>query len=137
MPSLNVALGAPHELGLVELDQLIVFLDRRDRRFADADGADRFAFDELDVVEALEQLAEQRGGHPAGRAAADDQNLLHAPARINGFPAGQAMTGRRLRAAGRAVDRAGERRGRSRGGTGPRLAAAGSRRPASRTTAGR
>ena len=70
-------LGAPHELGFVQLDKLIVFLDRGDRRFADSNRADRFAFDQLHFVEALEQLAEQRGGHPAGRAAANNEDLAH------------------------------------------------------------
>jgi hypothetical protein len=63
-PQLEARLRSPHELGFVELDQLIVFLDRRDGRFANTDGADRFAFDELDIIEALAQLAEEGSRHP-------------------------------------------------------------------------
>ena len=73
-------LRPPHELGFVELDQLIVRLDRGNGRFADANGADRLTLDQLDVVESLEQLAEQGGGHPAGRPATDDEDFLHASA---------------------------------------------------------
>ena len=74
---LERALSAPHELGLVELDQLIISFDRRDRRLADADDADGVAFDKLDVVEAVKELAEQGGCHPARGSAANDEDLVH------------------------------------------------------------
>jgi hypothetical protein len=74
---LERALRPPHEFDFVELHELIIFLDRRDGRFADSDRADRLAFDQLDVVQALEQFAEQGGGHPPRGASANDENLAH------------------------------------------------------------
>ena len=58
-------------------EQFVELLDCRDRGLADADRADRLAFDQLDFVEALEQFSEQRGGHPTCRATTDDENLAH------------------------------------------------------------
>src|SRR5215208_243137 len=129
---LERGLAALHELGFVELDQLIVFLDRRDRRFADADGADRFAFDQLEIVEALEQFAEQGGGHPTRSTAANDENPAHGQV-VSGYRRGRPRSAA-LQAAARAWS--GSRTtSRSRGGTGCHPAAAGNRPPASRTTA--
>ena len=85
---LEGSLCALHELGFVELDKLIVLLDGRDSRFANADGADRFAFDQLNIVEALEQFSEQSGGHPTCRTAADDENLAHGQS-VSGYPRGK------------------------------------------------
>ncbi len=109
-------LGPLHELGFVEREQLVELLDRRDRRLADADGADRFAFDQLDFVEALEQLAEQRGGHPTRRAAADDENLAHGLGRLPAFGGAGHCHGRFWQAP--EPRRRSMRTGRSRGGTG-------------------
>src|SRR5260221_1264298 len=74
---LERALGTPHELGFVELDQLIVLLDGWDGCFANSNGPDGFTLDQIDVVQTLEQLAEQRCGHPTRSAAANDENSSH------------------------------------------------------------
>ena len=63
--------------GLVERKKLVELLDRRDRGLAHAHGADRLTFDEFDLVESAEQLAEQRRGHPARRTAANNENFAH------------------------------------------------------------
>src|SRR5256885_15582273 len=121
---LERALGALHELDFVELDQLVIFLDRRDRGFADSDRADRFALNQLDVVEALEQPAEQGRGHPSRSAAADDENLPHRQA-VSGYRRGRPplaqspATARASPGAQVSVH--------SRGGTGCRPAGAGNR----------
>ncbi len=126
-------LGALHELDFVELDQLIVFLDRRNGRFTDADDADRFAFNQLDVVEPLEQLPEQRGGHPPGRATANDENLVHVWLRLPAFGwAGH--RDRRFREATEART-TGQRQAVAATELVSALLAAGSRPPASRTKA--
>ena len=76
-PELERRLAPLHELDFVELDQLVVFLDRRDGRFTNADRADRLALDELDFVETLKQLAEQGRRHPPGSSPTNDQDFLH------------------------------------------------------------
>jgi hypothetical protein len=63
---LERALGHPHELVLVEVQQLVILLDGGDGRFADADCTDGVGLQDFDVVEALEQVGEQRCRHPAG-----------------------------------------------------------------------
>ena len=73
---LEAALGAGHELVLVQPQQLVVFLDRGDRRLAHADRADILGFDQHDLVQPLEQPREQRRRHPPGRAAPGDKNAL-------------------------------------------------------------
>ena len=71
------ALRSSHEFWFIELDQLIVFLDCGDGRFADTDRADRFAFDEFDIVKTSEKLAEQRSRHPTGCSSPNDQDFAH------------------------------------------------------------
>src|SRR6185369_576167 len=79
---LERGLGTPHEFGLVQLHELVVLLDRGDGRLADADRANRLAFDQLNVIQALEQLPEERGGHPARSTAANNEDLAHCAGRL-------------------------------------------------------
>ena len=63
------------ELRFIEPELEVEFEDRRDRAFADSDGADRLGFDEDDAASAAAEEPRQRGrGHPAGGAAADDDD---------------------------------------------------------------
>ena len=77
MPSLNVPCVRRMNSASSSWTSSLYFLIARDGRFADADRADRFALDELDIVKALEQLAEQRRGHPTRGSSANDQDFAH------------------------------------------------------------
>src|SRR5690348_13833081 len=67
--------GAGHELGLVQAEPLVEGADMGKRRLADADDADRLGFDEMDGGAGRQQLGDGGGRHPAGGAAADDDNV--------------------------------------------------------------
>ncbi len=74
-------LGMPDQVGLVDTGQVVEPVDRRNGRFADADGADLVRFDELDIELMGDiDLGERRDGHPAGGAAADDNDFANGPA---------------------------------------------------------
>ena len=73
---LEGALGRLEEILLLDLDQIVKGDQRRDGRFADADRADLFGFHQGDVQRLAEQPRQGRGGHPAGGAAAGDDNLV-------------------------------------------------------------
>ena len=68
---LDRAARRAHELGLVDAEPVVEALDMRQRRLADADGADLVAFDQGDVVIGRRQQARKaRRAHPARGAAA-------------------------------------------------------------------
>ena len=79
---LEAGLCGTDEFGFVDLHGSIEIDDGRNRGLPHANGADVIGLDELDGVAATgQQLSESGRGHPACRAAADDQDafnvLLH------------------------------------------------------------
>src|ERR1051325_3560358 len=66
-------LGATDEVVLVDAEEPVEQLDRRDGGFPDADRSDLRRLDQLDAGDRSVADPRQRGRrHPAGRAAADD-----------------------------------------------------------------
>ena len=65
------------ELVLVDPEHGVEQVDLRDRRLADADGADGFGFDQLDFKarKAADDFRQRGRGHPAGSSAADDHDF--------------------------------------------------------------
>ena len=74
---LKRAPGAPHEGIFVDAQGLIEGFDRRYRGFANAHGPDLLRFNECDRTLAPKGMAQGRRGHPAGGAAADDDEALN------------------------------------------------------------
>ena len=81
---LETALGLADEFILVDLQHAVEELDHRDRRLADADGADLLALHQRDGDLAAQDLGQGRGGHPAGGAAAGDHDLPDHRGRCHG-----------------------------------------------------
>jgi hypothetical protein len=72
---LEGAIGGAQELGLVNADPLVIFTQHGKGGLAHADDADLFRFDQFD--RAARQRGDQpNGSHPAGRAAADDDDAF-------------------------------------------------------------
>src|SRR5256885_11297024 len=71
---LEARLALVDHLERVDARQREIIAKMRDGRFAETDGADLFGLDEPDF-DLAEPFREDRGGHPAGGAAADDRNL--------------------------------------------------------------
>jgi len=79
-----------HELLLVDAAQLVEGQQRRDRGLADADGADLVGLDQRDGQALAQRLGQARGCHPAGGAAAGDDDAAHGLARAIGGLCGHA-----------------------------------------------
>src|SRR5580700_11926349 len=78
-------LGFAHDIVFVDTEQGIEGANRRNGRFADAHRADLGRFDDGDLAVAILQYSrEGRGGHPAGRAAADNHDAADAVIRGHG-----------------------------------------------------
>src|SRR3546814_7194000 len=73
-PELVGRVGFADELVLVDAEQRVEQADLRNRRLADADGADRLALDQLDIEagQGAHDARDRGGRHPARGAAADD-----------------------------------------------------------------
>jgi hypothetical protein len=70
-------LGCPHEVGFVHLQQLVKPDQAGNGRFAHPDGTDLVGFDQRDVECLAQDLGDDCGCHPAGCAAAGDDNAPH------------------------------------------------------------
>jgi hypothetical protein len=70
--------GEPQHVVLVDAEERIDVQDLRDRRLADADGADLCGFDQADLALRTQRARQQRGRQPAGGTTAHDH---HAPDR--------------------------------------------------------
>ena len=69
-----------HKLGFVEPEEVVEILHLRQRRFADADGADLFGFDEADAeARGVELGGTGRGAHPPCGPASDDYQIEPIP----------------------------------------------------------
>ena len=76
---LERGLGGADEIVFIEAQQTVEVQDVRDGGLADADDADRIGFDHLDPdVGGIQQARESGGGHPPGRAPADDHDVAYA-----------------------------------------------------------
>ena len=74
-PQLETAVGGAEEFGLVDAEPDEEIMDLRDRRLADADGADLVRFDQRDRGAIAEEAGEGRGRHPASSAPAGDHDI--------------------------------------------------------------
>jgi len=77
---LEAALRLPDEVGAVQAQGAVVGADGRQRGFADADGADVGRLHQHDLAgrraaHLRKALGQRRGRHPAGGAAAHDDDL--------------------------------------------------------------
>ena len=76
---MNVAEDLPDELSLVDVEKTQCFADRRECAFPNADDANFWRFQQRDrevrVVPQRKGFGEVSGAEPAGRPAADDQNV--------------------------------------------------------------
>src|SRR5688500_16259659 len=68
-----------HELHLVDPEHRVEQIDLRDRRLADASGADRLALDQVDrkAGQRARDLGDRGRRHPPGGAAPDDHQLAY------------------------------------------------------------
>src|SRR3546814_357566 len=79
-PELEGRAGAADEVVLVDPEQLVEVEQRRNRRLADADGADRRRFDYGNAHVLIgERAPDRRRRHPAGGAAAHDHDVPYRP----------------------------------------------------------
>ena len=75
---LEGGLRGGHELLFVDVEQLVEGQQRGDRGLAHAHGADLVGLDQADVQRLAQRLAQAGRHHPAGRAAAGDDDAPHA-----------------------------------------------------------
>ena len=83
---LERAHGFPDELRFVDAEQLVEERQVRHGGLADPDGADLFGFDQSYRMPGAEYLGQRGGTHPAGRAAAHDDDVLDALVRHGCLP---------------------------------------------------
>ena len=74
---LEGALGLAQELVLVDAEHRVEANDARDRGLTDADDADLVGLDHGDRHPGIRDLCQRCRRHPAGRAAAEDDDAAH------------------------------------------------------------